>query len=44
MLFGATKKDIDILDPSAKKLSLSEEIAKNGGTLSMDQMIKLMGQ
>ena len=43
MVFGATKKDIDILDPSAKKISLSDEIAKNGGSLSMEQMMELMG-
>lgn len=43
-VFGATSKDLDILDPSARKVSLSEEIKKNGGSLNMDQMIKLMGQ
>ena len=42
IIFGATKKDIDIIDPSAKKVSLSDEIAKNGGSLSMEQMIELM--
>jgi hypothetical protein len=43
-VFGATEKDLDILDPSARKVSLSEEIKKNGGSLNMDQMIKLMNQ
>jgi len=43
MLFGATDKDIEILDPTAKKISLSEQINKNGGTLTMEQMIELMG-
>jgi hypothetical protein len=43
-VFGATEKDLNILDPSARKISLSEEIKKNGGSLSMDQMIKLMNQ
>jgi hypothetical protein len=43
-VFGATEKDLDILDPSARKISLSEEIKKNGGSLNMDQMIKLMNQ
>jgi uncharacterized coiled-coil protein SlyX len=43
MVFGATKKDIEILDPSAKKISLSDEIAKNGGSLSMEQMMDLIG-
>jgi hypothetical protein len=44
VVFGATQKDLDILDPSAKKVSLSEEIKKSGGSLSMEQMMKLMGQ
>jgi hypothetical protein len=43
-VFGATQKDLDILDPTAQKMSLSEEIKKNGGSLNMEQMIKLMGQ
>lgn len=43
-VFGATEKDLDVLDPSARKISLSEEIKKNGGSLNMDQMIKLMNQ
>lgn len=43
-VFGATEKDLDLLDPSARKISLSEEIKKNGGSLNMDQMIKLMNQ
>ena len=43
ILFGATEKDVNILDPSAKKISLSEELAKNGGSLSMEQMMELMG-
>ena len=44
MLFGATKEDVEILDPTARKISLSEEIAKNGGSLNMEQMMELMGQ
>jgi hypothetical protein len=43
-IFGATEKDLDILDPSARKISLADEIKKNGGSLDMDQMIKLMNQ
>ena len=43
-VFGATSKDLDILDPTARKISLSEEIKKNGGSLDMEQMIKLMNQ
>lgn len=43
-IFGATKKDIEILDPKAKKPSLSSLIEENGGSLNMEDMIKLMGQ
>lgn len=43
-IFGATKQDMDILDPSAKKPSLSSLIEKNGGSLNMEQMMNLMGQ
>ncbi len=41
-IFGATKKDIDMLDPNSKKLSLSSLIEQNGGSLNMEQMIDLM--
>lgn len=44
MVFGATREDLDTLDPSARKISLSDQIAKNGGSLNMEDMIKLMGQ
>jgi hypothetical protein len=44
MVFGATSEDLDTLDPSARKISLSDQIAKNGGSLNMEDMIKLMGQ
>lgn len=43
MVFGATKKDLEILDPNARKLSLSEMLEKNGGSLNMEQMLDLMG-
>jgi hypothetical protein len=43
MLFGATDKDIEILDPNARKVSLSEALAKSGGSLNMEQMMNLMG-
>ena len=42
-IFGATKKDMEMLDPNSKKLSLSSLIEKNGGSLSMQQMMDLMG-
>lgn len=44
MVFGATKKDLEILDPNARKLSLTQMLQKNGGSLNMDQMMDLMGQ
>lgn len=43
MVFGATKTDLDILDPGARKVSLSEALEKAGGTLNMEQMMDLMG-
>lgn len=42
-VFGATKEDLEIIDPGARKVSLSDEIAKSGGTMNMDQLIELMG-
>lgn len=42
MVFGATKKDIEILDPNAKKQSLSSVLEKSGGSLTMEQMMDLM--
>lgn len=42
MVFGATQEDIEILDPSAKKPSLSSLIEKNGGSLNMEQMMNLL--
>jgi hypothetical protein len=44
VIFGAKDSDLDIIDPNAKKVSLAEEIKKNGGSLNMEQMMKLMGQ
>jgi hypothetical protein len=42
-LFNATKEDLDFVDPNARKVSLAEEIEKNGGKMSMDDLINLMG-
>lgn len=42
-VFGATKEDLDFIDPTATKISLSDEIAKNGGSMNMDELINLMG-
>ena len=42
VVFGATAKDIDILDPHAKKVSLSDALHKNGGSLDMEQMMDLL--
>lgn len=42
-IFGATKEDLEIIDPGARSISLSDEIAKSGGVMNMDQLIELMG-
>ena len=42
-VFGATKEDLEAIDPSARTISLSDEIAKSGGVMSMEQLIELMG-
>lgn len=43
-VFGATKEDLNYIDPSAKQVSLSELLAKNNGQLNMEQMMEVMGQ
>jgi len=44
-VFGGTADDIKDLNQSGgKTVSLSEEIKKSGGTLNMEQMMKLAGQ
>jgi len=43
-VFGATKEDLNYLDPEAKQVSLSELLAKNNGQLNMEQMMEVMGQ
>ena len=43
-VFGATKEDLNYVDPSAKQVSLSELLAKNNGQLNMEQMMEVMGQ
>lgn len=42
-VFGATKEDLEVIDPNARTVSLSDEIAKSGGVMNMDQLIELMG-
>ena len=43
-IFGATKEDVKALSGGgAKTISLSEELEKNGGSLNMEQMMKLSG-
>lgn len=41
-VFGATKEDLSFVDPSAKKISLSDELSKNGGSMNMEDLMKLM--
>jgi hypothetical protein len=45
VVFGANKEDMNIIAPDSKNntVSLSEEMRKAGGTLNMEQMIKLAG-
>lgn len=43
-LFGATKEDLQEIIPDAPTISLSDHIKNSGGTLSMEDMIKLMGE
>jgi hypothetical protein len=42
-VFGATKEDLEMIDPSARKVNLSDEISKKGGVMNMDDLIELMG-
>lgn len=42
-VFGATKEDLEIIDPNARTISLSDEISKKGGVMNMDDLIELMG-
>lgn len=41
-VFGATKEDLEIIDPNARTISLSDEINKKGGVMNMDDLIELM--
>jgi hypothetical protein len=45
-IVGATREDLEYLNiakPGQKTLSLAEEAKKKGGSLSMDDMMKLFG-
>jgi hypothetical protein len=42
-VFGATKEDLSFVDSGAKAISLSDEISKNGGSMNMEDLMKLMG-
>ena len=42
-VFGATKEDLEIIDPNARTVNLSDEINKKGGVMNMDDLIELMG-
>jgi hypothetical protein len=41
-IFNATKEDLDLIDPNAKRISLKDEIEKKGGSLNMEDFINLM--
>lgn len=42
VVFGATKEDLKQIDPNARTISLEDAIRQNGGSLNMEQMMKLM--
>ena len=42
-VFGATKEDMEALEGNAKTISMSDELKKHGGTLDMQQMMRLAG-
>ena len=38
----ATKEDLKQIDPNARTISLEDAVRQNGGSLNMEQMMKLM--
>lgn len=42
-VFGATKEDLNFVDANAKQISLTDELQKQGGSMNMEQLMKLMG-
>lgn len=42
-LFGATKEDLEFIDPDAKSFKLEDAIKKEGGSMNMEQLMELMG-
>lgn len=42
VIFGATKEDLKQIDPNARTISLEDAVRQNGGSLNMEQMMKLM--
>lgn len=40
-VFGATQEDLDFVDPDAKKIVLSDELKKQGGVLTMEQIMNM---
>lgn len=43
-VFGATKEDMNVITNGEKQISLKDELEKNGGSLNMEQMMKLAGK
>ena len=43
-VFGATREDMDTIQPKGNTVSLSDELKKHGGKLNMEQMMRLAGQ
>jgi len=42
VVFGATKEDLKQIDPNARTISLEDAVRQNGGSLNMEQMMKMM--
>ena len=43
-MVGATKEDLEVYDPTAKKLDFAAELKKNGGKMDSMQLAALFGQ
>ncbi len=42
-VFGATKEDLEFIDPNARNIQFSEILKQKGGAMNMDELIELMG-
>jgi len=42
-VFGATKEDLEFIDPNARNIQFSDVLKQKGGAMNMDELIELMG-